>query len=566
MNTRDRYMHHPAGAERSTPAAAVVADERKLSAKVLQAIGDSVLAQLAVLDSNGVVIETNAAWRAFAQDTVMATGDALPRSRPGANYLDCVAACNASTAAASRDAIADVIAGRSQLYTLEYGCCLGGEAERWYVMNVTPLKIEGGGAVVAHTDVTELKRTAGQLQALREQLEQLVDQRTRQLERSNAALSESERFVHAITDNLPAGLAYWGSDFRCRFANRNYRDRFGLGDKDVVSLEMRTLLGPELTDRLRPAFDKVLSGQRHEYTTSYPGDGGRRNHYLVTLIPDLHDGVVAGVFVIASDVTDLKEAELEMRRANCELTAARDRAEAASRAKSTFLANMSHEIRTPINAIIGFTDILRHEIQDDAQARRLAHVANAASNLSELLGDILDLSKVEAGKLALEIRDFSLAGVLQHAALLVEEQARIKGLIMTTRVVNVPDLLCGDATRVSQALTNLMGNAVKFTETGSVDVTVSQVETGDDDMVLRFDVRDTGIGIAPGTVGKLFAAFEQADSSSTRRFGGTGLGLALTQRLAELMGGTAGVTSTLGEGSHFWFTARLARGTGLPGH
>jgi signal transduction histidine kinase/CheY-like chemotaxis protein len=251
------------------------------------------------------------------------------------------------------------------------------------------------------------------------------------------------------------------------------------------------------------------------------------------------------------------ERSADLRRANRELTGARNRAEAATIAKSAFLANMSHEIRTPMNAIIGLTHLLRRDIQEPAQRERLGKVSHAAHHLLAVINDILDLSKIESGKLKLEAADFSLDAMLMQVCALVGDAARAKGLELVIDTDGLPRLLSGDVTRLSQALLNLLSNAVKFTAHGSVSLHGALVDESPEALLIRFTIRDTGIGIAPSKLATLFSAFEQADSSTTRQFGGTGLGLSITRKLAELMGGEAGVESEPGAGSTFWFTVRL---------
>jgi CheY-like chemotaxis protein/anti-sigma regulatory factor (Ser/Thr protein kinase) len=218
---------------------------------------------------------------------------------------------------------------------------------------------------------------------------------------------------------------------------------------------------------------------------------------------------------------------------------------------------MSHEIRTPMNAIIGLTYLLRRDSADAQAAARLDRVADAAQHLLQVINDILDLSKIEAGKLELEDTAFSLRDTVDRTLALVADRARDKGLELVADTRAVPDAWTGDATRISQALLNLLANAIKFTERGRVALRVQIVQELNDLRLLRFAVSDTGIGIDAATLARLFAAFEQADASTTRRHGGTGLGLAITQSLARLMGGDAGASSTPGQGSEFWFTARL---------
>ena len=258
---------------------------------------------------------------------------------------------------------------------------------------------------------------------------------------------------------------------------------------------------------------------------------------------------------VMTDVTALKDAEAAARSAEATARAATAAAEAASRAKSDFLANMSHEIRTPLNGVVGMLQLLGGTPLTDPQ-RRYAAVADAsAAALLTLINDILDFSKIEAGKLELSAVPFDLAEVARQAVAVLESKAAEKGL--SVRCDLDPSLACrrvGPGDRVRQCLVNLLGNAVKFTAAGSVSLAVTAEEDGD---LVRFAVADTGIGIPPDRLDRLFKTFSQVDASTTRRYGGTGLGLAISKQLAELMGGTVGVDSTPGRGSTFWFTARL---------
>jgi PAS domain S-box-containing protein len=292
----------------------------------------------------------------------------------------------------------------------------------------------------------------------------------------------------------------------------------------------------------------------------------------VVRLPDPKRRLLRGSFI---DITERRRAEKELlahREHLEELVAERtqalqvvvQQAEAANKAKSTFLANMSHEIRTPMNAIIGLTHLLRRDGPTPAQAERLSKIHGATTHLLAIINDILDISKIEAGKLELEQTDFALGTMLDNVRSLIAEQALAKGLAIEMDAGNVPQWLRGDPTRLRQALLNYCSNAVKFAERGTIGVRAQVLGQDAQDLHLRFEVRDTGIGIAPDKFVNLFQAFEQADASTTRQFGGTGLGLAITRRLAQLMGGDASAESVQGQGSTFWFTARLQRAHGTP--
>ncbi len=251
----------------------------------------------------------------------------------------------------------------------------------------------------------------------------------------------------------------------------------------------------------------------------------------------------------------------EMAALNAQLRQARDSAEAMARVKSDFLANMSHEIRTPLNAIIGMSHLVQRTALDARQREYVDSIARAGQHLLGLINDVLDLSKIEAGMMTVERVPFRFESVMTQLADLMGDRAAEKELELVFDVPrDLPAVLVGDELRLGQVLVNYVGNAIKFTERGEIVVSVREVERGEDDALLRFSVQDTGIGLTEAQLGRLFRSFEQADASTTRRFGGTGLGLSIARRLAGLMGGEVGAESRPGEGSTFWFTARVGLG------
>jgi PAS domain S-box-containing protein len=389
------------------------------------------------------------------------------------------------------------------------------------------------------TDVTEMRRSERRLQEL------------------NSKLIQAESFTRGIADHLPVRVAYWDSEERCRFANRVYCEWFGKTLEQVLGKTNVEIFGMQQPPE-RLAYSRLArAGAPQKFESEEVSADGRQAIWEVQYIPDVQRGEVLGFFKLASDITASKRAQADLQSMNVELVAARDVAEDAARAKSAFLANMSHEIRTPMNVIIGLTHLMLRDAHDAVTSDRLAKVGDAALHLLDIINDILDLSKIDAGKLVLAPVDFSVDALLARATALVTDSARRKGLALTVDRGDLPQALRGDALRLSQVLVNLLSNAVKFTSHGSVVLRCEVMAQSGNEWTIRFSVRDTGVGISAEAQARLFSPFEQADGSTTRRFGGTGLGLSIARELAQLMDGAVGVESEPGRGSVFWFTATL---------
>jgi two-component system, sensor histidine kinase and response regulator len=421
--------------------------------------------------------------------------------------------------------------------------------ERWVgSSNFAPIRDAAGavtGAVVTTRDITQKKAV-------------------------ETALTESGRRLSLFFEHAPAALALFDREMRYLAVSRKWRrDHSAMGE--LIGRSHYELFPDQTPERWVEAHRRGLAGEivRNDEDYFLRPDGT-----LIWIRWELYpwrqaDGSVGGIAIFSEDITALHDASVRLRELNAdlerrvverteELSDARERAEEASKAKSAFLANMSHEIRTPLNAIIGLAGQMLREASSEREIRRLVEIDRAGKHLLSVINDVLDLSKIEAGRFELEEGCFDLSQLLDYVRSMIAASANEKGITIEIDTDAMPLWLRGDVVRLRQALLNYATNAVKFTERGRIELRASLLSRDNDMVVARFEARDTGVGIESDAIPRLFNAFEQADLSTTRRYGGTGLGLAITRRIAELMGGEVGVESEPGVGAAFWFTARLA--------
>jgi PAS domain S-box-containing protein len=432
---------------------------------------------------------------------------------------------------------------------------------------VTPLREPDGSTtryLAVKDDITERKRVEEELARHREDLEALVEERSRALDETVRRLSQSEERYALAVDATHEGL--WDLDvpFRRLYCSPGYFRALGHdeGAFPDESLDARwvALLHPDDRRRTLSSLKGAgISGELETECRLRTREGGYRWFLCRGRIVarDASGAALRAVGTIA-DITARKYLELDLRTA-------KEQAEAASRAKSAFLANMSHEIRTPMNSILGFAHLLSREITDAAQADKLEKISQSARHLLGVINDVLDLSKIEANRLTIDARPFNAVALLADLRSVMSERAEAKRLSLAEeydqRLAAMP--LQGDDLRITQVLINFVGNAIKFTESGDVTVRALIEREDADALDVRFEVTDTGIGMTSEQQERIFDAFEQAQSSTTRDYGGTGLGLTINRRLVEMMGGEIGVRSAPGKGSTFWFRLRLPRAAEL---
>ena len=396
--------------------------------------------------------------------------------------------------------------------------------------------------------------------------------------RSRFSLARSEQQLAAFRDYIPAELHMKSAAGRYLMANPVYEASFNEAPGYVLGKTDAELYpGPEANEREAEHQEVVRTGQPlHRIHTKHAEDGSEAICSIVRFPVLGADDAVVAVGTVGLNITEQIRTQHELEELTrtledkvtertLQLAAARDLAEAASRAKAEFLANMSHEIRTPLNAIIGMSHLAAHINTAPRVAHYIGRIQASSRHLLAIVNDILDLSKIEAGKLPIDISEFILENMLGHVAGLVLERSDTKGLELIIDIeAPLPRRLIGDSIRISQILINFANNAVKFTDTGEVSLRVRALSADGSRIGLRFEIEDTGIGIAEDKLPLLFSPFQQLDGSMSRRFEGTGLGLAISRNLAELMGGKVGVRSQLGRGSVFSLDLSLSVADATP--
>ena len=392
---------------------------------------------------------------------------------------------------------------------------------------------------------------------------------------ASKVLEESElRFRKLLNEISSVAVQGYAGDLTTRYWNHASERLYGYSAEEALGRKLTDLIiPPEMVEGVGDAVAEMLAtgvSRPTEELSLMRKDGTRAeviSSHSVVNVP----GKAPELFCLDIDISERKAAEAELEKyrnhleelvtnRTYELAEAKNAAETANRAKSTFLANMSHEIRTPMNAIIGLTHLLHKEITDEKPRDKLTKIGDAAQHLLGIINNILDLSKIDSGRLTLDESEFAPARLIANTLSMLNERATAKGLRLRTTIDDaVPAVLIGDPLRLSQILINFVGNAVKFADAGEIGVHLSLVTDDAQSVLLRLEVSDQGIGLTEEQQHRIFHAFVQADSSSTRKYGGTGLGLVISRHLAQMMGGDIGVNSTLGNGSTFWVTVRLKK-------
>jgi two-component system, sensor histidine kinase and response regulator len=433
-----------------------------------------------------------------------------------------------------------------QMLVFGIGCLVLFWVLAWLISRAIQARVVG-------IELAKAEAEAGRLTARRLMEEQKTA--NQELERLAAALTTSEVFLQSLVENLPISIYRKDTAGRYIFANQRFCDYKRRPLAEILG-KTNFEIGPLAVAEKYQSIDQTLveTGRSIEMEDSYFDVNDQQRWYRIVRLAVLNPGGdVVATQGMSWDITATKEIEQSLKLA-------KEAAEAAGLAKSEFLAKMSHEIRTPMNGVIGMTDLLLDSYLAAEQREFAETIRDSAQTLLTIINDILDFSKIEAGKMIFEVIDFDLVKTVESTLDIVAAGAFNKGIELVNSVpVGIPSRLRGDPGRLRQILTNLIGNAIKFTDQGEVVLWVDKESESGTETVLKFSIRDTGVGMAPEAQTRLFEAFSQATDSTTRKYGGTGLGLAIAKRLVEMMHGEIGVQSQAGAGSTFWFTARFEK-------
>ena len=494
------------------------------------AIIDSLSEHIAVLDSNGTITAVNTAWKRFAIENGGGNQDYV-----GISYIDICRKASELPQGKEVDNVTEgilaVLKGQRLEFTVEYPCDSETE-ERWFLMYARPISYSGEGVVVSHINITDRKK-------------------------AELTLQKKEELLKTLGDNLPDGTIFQlilSSDgiFTFTYMSAGVKRMIGVSPSDITkdANNLFNLTHPDDIDHILAAHFESgknltpIEQIHRQYTTQ-----GELKWMLLRSMPRKQgDGSVIWDGIVF-DITELKRTKEQLEQA-------KELAEAANRAKSEFLANMSHEIRTPLNGIIGFTDLLVKSNLDETQALYMNTVSQSAFALMDLINDILDFSKIEAGKLELNIERFNLSELIHQSLDIIQIQIKGKPIeIISNLPLEKNIFIWADEIRIRQILINLLGNAIKFTKKGRIEINIaiSKLEESEKSKIY-FSVTDTGIGISNANQQKIFEAFSQEDSTTTRKYGGTGLGLTISNKLLSLMNSKLELESEVGKGSNFYFT------------
>ena len=367
---------------------------------------------------------------------------------------------------------------------------------------------------------------------------------------ADALLFDQFNFLNAMIEAMPAPVFYKNREGTFLGHNKRFCSFMGCPEGSLVG-QRNSDIEPRESASMFQQFDDIVyttrKPQTHDFTRTMP-DGSQHSLRIYQAPFDKADGSLGGLIGIIIDMTADMRREEELRKAS-------EAAKAANKAKSSFLSTMSHELRTPLNAVMGYAELLLSSEPEPSRKVQLEIIRESGGSLLRIINNILDISKIESGRAYISDSDFLLSDVLESVSNMFSAEAEGKRITFTTTVdAGVPHCIHSDPGLLNQVLVNLVGNAVKFTESGGVHIRVSATTSGQGKNLLAFEIADTGIGIQPDSIERVFEPFEQEDSSFTRKFGGTGLGLAITKKLVNLVGGEIGVTSTPSKGSVFRFT------------